>query len=232
MHHIKYVFEFSDGKILEVPLALEPSTLKLQRDGSIDPPDWTYLDFEQCPNCPLDPDKHPRCPIAVNISDTLMVFNDFLSYEMVNVRIETAERSFQKHVALQDALSSLIGVIMATSGCPVMDHLRPMVRTHLPFASKNESVYRVISMYLMAQFFRSKRGLSSDWDLDKLKSLYDDIGIVNHAFSKRMFAQYSKDANINALVILRYVAELLTGTLENNNLDSLEGMFEAWLKDD
>jgi hypothetical protein len=231
MHHIKYVFEFSDGKILEVPLALEPSTLRLQRD-SANPPEWTYLDFEQCPNCPLDSDKHPRCPIAVNISDTLMVFNDFLSYEVVNVRIETAERIFQKQVALQDALSSLIGVIMATSGCPVMDHLRPMVRTHLPFASKNESVYRVISMYLMAQYFRSKRGMSSDWELDKLKSLYEDIGIVNHAFSKRMFAQYAKDANINALVILRYVAELLTGTLENNNLESLEGMFEAWFQNE
>jgi hypothetical protein len=231
MHHIKYVFEFSDGKILEVPLALEPSTLRIHRDSAY-PPEWTYLDFEQCPNCPLDSDKHPRCPIAVNISDTLMVFNDFLSYEVVNVRIETAERIFQKQVALQDALSSLIGVIMATSGCPVMDHLRPMVRTHLPFASKNESVYRVISMYLMAQYFRSKRGMSSDWELDKLKSLYEDIGIVNHAFSKRMFAQYAKDANINALVILRYVAELLTGTLENNNLESLEGMFEAWFQNE
>jgi len=231
MHHIKYIFEFSDGKVLEVPLALEPSTLSLRRNVA-DPPEWTLLDVEQCPNCPLDPETHPRCPIAVNISDTLMVFNDFISYEMVNVRIETAERSFQKQVALQDAISSLIGVIMATSGCPVMDHLRPMVRTHLPFASKHESVYRVISMYLMAQYFRSKRGLSSDWDLKKLKSLYNDIGMVNHAFSKRMFAQYEKDANINALVILRYVAELLTGTLENNNMEDMEGMFEAWLKDE
>jgi hypothetical protein len=231
MHHIKYIFEFSDGKVLEVPLALEPSTLSLRREVS-DPPEWTLLDVEQCPNCPLDPETNPHCPIAVNISDTLMVFNDFISYEMVNVRIETAERSFQKHVALQDAISSLIGVIMATSGCPVMDHLRPMVRTHLPFASKNESVYRVISMYLMAQYFRNKKGLSTDWELKKLKTLYSEIGVVNHSFSKRMFAQYEKDANINALVILRYVAELLTGTLENNNLENLEGMFDAWFKEE
>jgi hypothetical protein len=61
-------------------------------------------------------------------------------------------------------------------------------------------------------------------------SLYDDIGKVNHAFSNRMFAQYEKDANINALVILKYVAELLTGTIQNNNLDSIESLFEPWFQ--
>lgn len=228
---ITYVIDFLDGKQLVIPLDLDSSTLALQQSVE-DPPEWTKLEFEQCPNCPLDPDIHEYCPIAVNMSGALMVFNDYLSYEMVNVTIETGERRYQKKVALQDAVSSLIGIIMATSGCPVMDHLRPMVRTHLPFASRTESVYRVISMYLMAQYFRKQRGMEADWDLKHLVELYDEIGKVNHAFSNRMFAQYEKDANINALVILKYVAELLTGSLQNNSLDNMESIFATWLKED
>jgi hypothetical protein len=228
---ITYVVDFLDGQQLVIPLDLDPSTLALQQNVE-SPPEWTKLEFEQCPNCPLDPEVHEYCPIAVNMSGALMVFNDYLSYEMVNVTIETSDRRYQKKVALQDAVSSLIGIIMATSGCPVMDHLRPMVRTHLPFASRTESVYRVISMYLMAQYFRKQRGMEPDWDLKHLVELYDEIGKVNHAFSNRMFAQYEKDANINALVILKYVAELLTGSLQNNNLDNMESIFATWLKEE
>ncbi len=228
---ITYIVDFLDGQQLVIPLELDPVSLALQISVE-SPPDWTRLDFEQCPNCPLDPEVHEHCPVAVNMSSALMVFNEYLSYEMVNVTIETAERRYQKKVALQDAVSSLIGIIMATSGCPVMDHLRPMVRTHLPFASRTESVYRVISMYLMAQYFRRQRGMEPDWDLKNLVGLYDEIGKVNHAFSNRMFAQYEKDANINALVILKYVAELLTGTLQNNSLENMESYFATWLKEE
>ncbi len=228
---ITYVVDFLDGQQLVIPLDLDSSSLALQLSVE-SPPEWAKLEFEQCPNCPLDPETHEYCPIAVNMSGALMVFNDYLSYEMVSVTIETAERRYQKKVALQDAISSLIGIIMATSGCPVMDHLRPMVRTHLPFASRTESVYRVISMYLMAQYFRKERGMEPDWDLKNLVKLYDEIGKVNHAFSNRMFAQYEKDANINALVILKYVAELLTGTLQNNSLDDMESYFSTWISDE
>jgi len=231
MMRITYVVDFLDGQQLVIPLDLDSGSLALQLSVE-SPPEWAKLEFEQCPNCPLDPESNEYCPIAVNMSGALMVFNDYLSYEMVNVTIETAERRYQKKVALQDAISSFIGIIMATSGCPVMDHLRPMVRTHLPFSSRTESVYRVISMYLMAQYFRKERGMEPDWDLKNLVELYDEIGKVNHAFSNRMFAQYEKDANINALVILKYVAELLTGTLQNNNLDDMESYFATWLKDE
>lgn len=231
MMRITYVVDFLDGQQLVIPLDLDSNSLALQLSVE-SPPEWAKLEFEQCPNCPLDPETHEYCPIAVNMSGALMVFNDYLSYEMVNVTIETSDRRYQKKVALQDAISSLIGIIMATSGCPVMDHLRPMVRTHLPFASRTESVYRVISMYLMAQYFRKQRGMEPDWDLKNLVELYDEIGKVNHAFSNRMFAQYEKDANINALVILKYVAELLTGTFQNNSLDDMESFFSTWLKEE
>ena len=53
---------------------------------------------------------------------------------------------------------SLIGIYMVTSGCPIMDKLRPMARFHLPFASTEETIYRAISTYLLGQYFLEQKG--------------------------------------------------------------------------
>ena len=91
---------------------------------------------------------------------------DFLghafSYEEVDVRISTDERSYVKHTTMSEALSSLLGVYMVTSGCPIMDKLRPMVRFHLPMASSEETTFRAIAMYLVAQYFRARHGQDPD----------------------------------------------------------------------
>ncbi len=51
----------------------------------------------------------------------------------------------------QQAMSSVLGLIMATAGCPWTDRLRPMARFHLPFASDAETLYRSISMFLLSR---------------------------------------------------------------------------------
>ncbi len=51
----------------------------------------------------------------------------------------------------QQAMSSVLGLIMATAGCPWTDRLRPMARFHLPFASEAETVYRSVCMFLLAR---------------------------------------------------------------------------------
>tara|TARA_B100000686_G_scaffold86198_1_gene93073 strand:- start:90 stop:251 length:162 start_codon:yes stop_codon:yes gene_type:complete len=47
----------------------------------------------------------------------------------------TDERCYVEHTTMTEAVSSLLGIYMVTSGCPVMDKLRPMVRFHLPLAT-------------------------------------------------------------------------------------------------
>src|SRR5262249_45179319 len=78
--------------------------------------------------------------------------------------------------------SSLIGIFMVTSGCPVMNKLRPMVDTHLPFMTSAESTYRVISMYLLAQFFRQRQGRKPDWALEGLLGVLEAAKETNAAF--------------------------------------------------
>lgn len=61
----------------------------------------------------------------------------------------TEERTYSKDTLLQQGLASLLGIVMTTSGCPVLEPLKPMVRFHLPFATLTETVYRMVSMCLV-----------------------------------------------------------------------------------
>src|SRR5262249_12216338 len=149
-------------------------------------PDWTRLEFKQCPNCPLKPKDSPRCPVAVSLVEVVEFFKDHPSTDIVETTIITAEREYHGTKSLQKALSSLMGLHMATSGCPILDRLRPMALTHTPFSTPQEAMYRSISMYLMAQFLIYKRGKKPDWDLQKLVEMYDEIFSVNKAFIQRI----------------------------------------------
>ncbi|MCH6545787.1 MAG: hypothetical protein IH796_07270 [Deltaproteobacteria bacterium] len=155
---IQYKFTFSDKSVREFNVRLDGETLSLIRRERSSVPDWTRLSYRKCPNCPLSDKLHPNCPIALNLVEVVEFFKNSISYEEVDVEIITEARNYLKHSDLQTAISSLIGIFMVTSGCPVMDKLRPMVKTHLPFATPEETIYRILSMYLLAQYFVCKDG--------------------------------------------------------------------------
>lgn len=118
---------------------------------------------------------------------------------------------------------------MVTSGCPVMDKLRPMVRTHLPFATGEETMYRVLSMYLLAQYFLYKEGQRPDWDLKNLAEIYEAIHTVNKSFCQRLSGIHIKDASLNAVAQLDNFADITSFSLEINRLDQIKRLFHAYL---
>jgi hypothetical protein len=226
-----YRFRMADGADQEFAIQVDARTLALMPSRRRDYPAWSALTYHQCPNCPLRPEQHPRCPIAANLVDLAEFFREAMSYDEVDVQIETEQRRYTKHTSVQQALSSLLGIYMVTSGCPVMDRLRPMVRFHLPFATLEETAYRVISMYLVAQYFRRKRGLRPDWELKGLIPIYEEIQTVNKSFLQRLEALKGNDANVNALVILDSFAGYVTFSLNADLLDEFEEIFRPYLED-
>jgi hypothetical protein len=158
----------------------------------------------------------------------IRIFQDSVSYEEVKVFITTEARSYVKRTTLQKSLSSLIGIYMVTSGCPTMEKLKPMVRHHLPFATEEETKYRVLSMYLLAQFFIARRGGEPDWEFTRLVTLYQDIKLLNKSFSERLAHVTRKDASLNALTILDWFAESLTFSIGREHLDEIESLFTAY----
>jgi len=229
LYPITYRFSFPDGELKEFHLALERPELRLHKtEVPADLPVWTELAHQRCPNCSLCAETHSHCPVAVNLVGVVEAFNDVFSYEESDVEVITQARIFTSRARNTHAVGSLIGIYMVTSGCPIMDRLRPMVLTHLPFATTEESVYRSISMYLMAQYFRYKKGLVPDWDLTEFTAFYDDVSTVNQAFVKRLTTFVERDASLNAVVLLNCFATATRRVITQERFEEVEKMFGAY----
>lgn len=227
----KYKYEFPDGRVKGFNIRLDGETLNIINDRKEVYPDWTELPNFKCPNCPLTDGELKYCPVITNLLDVISYFKDSLSYEEVNVVLDTNERSYMKKTSLQSGLNPLVGIYMVSSGCPVLEKLKPMVRFHLPFASLEETNYRMISMYLCAQFFIYKNNGTPDWDLNDLVKIYEDIRIVNKNFCNRLSALKFKDAAINALITLDCFAFSVSYSIDVGNLQKISKLFKGYLTD-
>ena len=225
----RYTFMLGAGRDRTFDLRLDKRTLDLRTARSETPPEWSRLTCCKCPNCPLSEEDHPHCPIAVNITELVGFFTDAASYDKIDVQIATDERSYMKHTTATEAVSSLLGIYMVTSGCPVMDKLRPMVRFHLPLATQEETTFRAMAMYLVAQYFLHRRGGKPDWNLENLPAIYREIQTVNGAFTKRLHQTATNDANTNALVRLDAFASIIVMSFDFDQLDGIEALFNAYL---
>ena len=211
-------------------IALDAKTLEVVNQKPAAYPEWTALSCCKCVNCPLDEAEHPVCPVAANLVEVVGFFNESISYEEVSVQIETEERTFAKDTTVQKGVSSLLGILMVTSGCPVLDKLRPMVRFHLPFATPRETTYRAVAMYLMAQYFISRRGQEPDWELKDLVGLYGEVQKVNQGFGERLRQIAAEDASPNALIILDCFANYIVLSIDEDMLSDFEVLFDAYLE--
>ena len=192
-------------------------------------PEWAKLENFKCSSCSLEKSEYGGyCPVVLNLLDLVGSFQDSISFTEVDLSIQTKERSFFKETSLQIGLSSLMGIYMVTSGCPVMEKLKPMVRYHLPFATTEETMYRMITMYLLAQYFLNRKGISGDWDLIKLNKTFDEIQAVNQNFCAKLRNIVDKDAVLNALVKLNSSVNFMAFRLDMNILDEIEHHFNAY----
>lgn len=225
----RVVFTFKDGLEKEYDIRLDRKTLRLIQSEKKPPSPWASLKEFRCPNCPLDESQYEFCPTATSIIELIDYFKNRESIEEVEVLIETHERAYLKKVPLYEALSSLLGIYMVTTGCPILEKLKPMVRYHLPFASIEETTYRSVTMYLLAQFFLQRRKNKPDWNLDNLASIYSDIQIVNKNVCNKLKEITTRDAATNALVKLDYSALYISLRVNRNILDEIESYFNAYL---
>ena len=226
----QYRFIFNRGFVKTIDVNLDRKTLNLVQGNKAPYPKWTELRSFKCPNCPLDRDHQLFCPVAVNLVGLVDFFQDMVSYKEVDLFIQSAERSYLKHTTLQQGISSLVGIYMVTSGCPIMEKLKPMVCCHLPFATLRETQYRAMSMYLLAQYFLNRRGRKPDWELKNLVRIYDNIEIVNKSFFQRLAHIKIKDATLNALVKLDMFAKHISVSINRDVLDEMESIFNGYLE--
>ena len=177
-------------------------------------PKWTRLEFQQCSNCPLSRDKFSHCPAAVDLHRVIEDFHGLPAFKKAVFLVRTPEREYNKQVGLEEGLRALLGVIMATSACPVLGRLKPMAQQHLPFASNQELILRAVSLYLARQYFNFREGRHADWELKGLVRLFQQLQLVNQAFWQRIHDVCDGDSNLKAFLTFFSMASSMTYSLE------------------
>jgi hypothetical protein len=179
-----------------------------------DVPQWASLGYNQCPNCPLSVKDCAYCPAAVDLVQVVTDFQRLPAIRSAHVRVVTPEREYCKETALEEGLRSLMGLIMATSACPILHKLKPNARNHLPFASQDEFIIRSAALYLLRQYFNYREGLRPDWDLQGLISINEELQTLNQSFWQRVHEACESDSNLKALLSFFNLSSSMSYSLE------------------
>lgn len=228
---LTYRFHLAEQQKEEFRLELDPLTLQLNRENDEDLPEWSRLDYRQCPHCPLCAQQYPHCPLMASISGIVIHFSNIISYDEIFLEVETQERTISQNTTAQRALGSFMGLVMATSGCPYTAYFRPMARFHLPLASEEETIYRATSMYLLAQYFIRNKGGTTDFSLAGLDTIYKDMQQVNTSIINRLRGASKGDSSVNAIIMLDMFARVMPYVIEDS-IEDVEYLFTAYLNKD
>lgn len=197
--NVKYSFKLDDGKILEYDINVDRAKQQNLATVKDSVPKWVSLSYCKCSNCPLKENDSPLCPAAYDIQDVVEDFRSQLAHKKALVDVVTPERAYSKRTTIEEGLRSLMGLILATSQCPILGKLKPMAMHHMPFASNNEFILRTVSGYLLQQYFKYTEDSSPDWDLNGLVKHNQELQLVNQALWQRIHA-CDNDSNLKALL--------------------------------
>lgn len=225
---IQYRFRLK-GNIQEIfEFSISEESIELV-DNIVEPiSEWAKLDNHKCSICPLNSAKSPYCPLAANLAAVVERFDHILSFDEIHLDVITKERTIFQQTTAQGAISSMMGLIMATSGCPHAAFFRPMAKFHLPLSNEKETFYRASSMYLLAQYFKKKSGMDVDFELKGLIDIYENMRIVNSQLLKRLRSETSTDSSINAVVHLDMFALSMPLVIEDS-LEDIKHLFKIFL---
>ena len=229
MDALKIIYRFStaEGASETFVVSLDPVSLALCYPERTALPSWTRLVHHQCPHCPLSGSGKTVCPMAEALLDLQNFAGHLDSFKPLEVSITTAERDIRTQVPAQRAFSSLMGLLIATCHCPDVTWLRPMARFHLAMATEEETIYRATSMYLLAQYFRHKRGAVPDLSLEGLRRRYQRLHEINVAMAARLSSSVDKDGSVNAVILLDLFAKTMPYSVADS-VAELEYLFHPY----
>jgi len=224
--NITYDFIFEDGKVenFQLEMNLENQTIKNNIPEEL--PGWTKLEFNKCSNCPLQESESPHCPLSVNLVKVIDRFSNILSYDKVDLKITLDEKEIRQKTDAQTAVSSIMGLLIATSGCPHTEFLKPMAHFHFPLATEEETLFRSTGSFLLSQYFKLQHGSIEKVNLNELAECYKQINTVNLGVSRRIKAASKADSTVNAIVMLDIFALVFPEAIEDS-LKEIEYIFKS-----
>ncbi|MFT7371868.1 MAG: hypothetical protein ACI9T9_000547, partial [Oleiphilaceae bacterium] len=164
--------------------------------------------------CPLKVSDTEVCPAAFDIQDVIEDFQSKPANQKVNINVIASDRSYSKRTNVEEGLRSLMGLILATSKCPILSQLKPMAIHHMPFSSSNEFILRSVSVYLLQQYFEYRGERTPDWDLKGLISRNKQLQLVNQALWQRIHLDNNNDSNLKTLLSFFSMSSSVSVSLE------------------
>lgn len=225
---IEYTFFVGKDLFSTFRYEIDPVRLEIMNATPTKLPAWTDLAFMQCSICPFQAGEKSYCPLSVRLIDIVHGFHDLTSHDTLFVRVRTAEREVSQTTSAQRAISSLLGLVMATSGCPHTAFFKPMARFHLPLSSEAETIFRATGSYLLAQYFRHRSGKTPDLDLTGLSAIYERVHVINKAVADRIRAAVKTDSSINAIILLDLYTKTFPDIIEES-LEEIKYLYAAYL---
>ena len=119
---IKYIFSLDDNRTFKYSVDLNRSYdfSSSHKDAA----DWCKLEFNQCSNCPLNKKDYSHCPPAIDLQKVITDFQKIPASAKVKIKVITSERTYYKETNLEVGVRALIGLVMATSSCPILSKLK------------------------------------------------------------------------------------------------------------
>jgi hypothetical protein len=224
---IVYEFTLPSQAVERFELVFDAKTIELVNPIK-KPPFWTRLSYQRCPHCLLSPKMNPFCPVAINLVPAIARFGQLMSFEKIDVIVTSAERQVVQSTSAQEGLSSLMGLLIAGSSCPYTHFFKPMARFHLPFANKDETLWRAAATFMLAHYFSDTGLKQSDMHMGGLVTIYNDVACLNNSLIQRLRAATRKDSIVNALVHLDVFAKFLIPPLDDSLLQ-IKSFFDPFL---
>jgi hypothetical protein len=220
---ISYIFDLGEGEKhqFDIEIFKDAPTATSTHETK----DWTKLDFHRCDNCSYQASN--QCPIALALVKPSETIGQLASHHRAHISVITPERTYSKHTDVQEGLGSMLGLIMATSGCPNTAFLKPAAWFHLPFSTFEETLYRICSMWLLRQYFDNIPSKNLQAIMESITPAYENIGIINKGIFQRLKAASvtTKDAPFNAVAILNSFSMMIPFSIEES-LEEIRSIFQ------
>ena len=219
MGSLKFKYRFKNNETtFNYVVEIDDKTLGLMdKSSSEEVPEWVNLEYNKCPNCPLNETITPHCPVAKSIDTLCRTVKSDHSFDVYKITVVSPFRIYYSEVDFQTGLKSLFGLIMPTCGCPHTSFLRPLTRFHLPFDDFESVLHRALGNYLIGRLLDPEVDETDVARLEDLKMFYQNISIVNKTMAARI-EKYKEnyEPDKNALVILDSFTQLMEIEWETN----------------
>ncbi len=218
---IDYQIKKPCGGVVDIPVVLDEQGLASPAGTGQTPVGPVEYMGEHCQACEA---HHGCCKAERALDGVLTEFENLKSTDWVNASVRMEGRQVSVESPAPRVLASLLGLLMASSGCPRLIPFRAMALYHLPFATAEENAIRAAGFWLMRCWIQGEP--LDENPFSALQTAWDNLEEVNRHVSQKVLARSQHDAASNGIAFLDVLAKMGTMGLESA-LETLRPVLSA-----